>query len=94
MLIFKCRFTEREIGEFKAGLPAASYCLVNEPGGDIYYGVITDEQYDNMLDVLSGEALGCLEYLDEEELIEFIRIDNLETIGNSSLLESYRGSNF
>ena len=91
MLLFRCRFTYNELVAIKNYLPENEYCLVIGPGERDYYGVIDEGLHDKLMDILSGETLGILEYVDEQELKEYLQSDEAAgTLGNTTLLSKYQ----
>ncbi|MBL7700545.1 MAG: hypothetical protein JNK79_20460 [Chitinophagaceae bacterium] len=91
MLLFRCKFNEGELASLKNYLPAKEYCLVGGPGEDEYYGVMGEGLHDKLMDILSGETLEMLEYIDDSEIREVLKSNRpTEKIGNHLLLESYQ----
>jgi hypothetical protein len=91
MLLFRCKFSKDELAAFKNYLPEGEYCLVGGPGENEYYGVMEEGLHDKLMDILSGETLGVLEYLDEGEMRECMqRSEAAEKLGNNKLLEEYQ----
>lgn len=91
MLLFRCKFTYNELTAIKNYLPVDEYCLVIRPGERDYYGVMDEGLHDKLMDILSGETLGILEYVDEQELREYLKKEvAAEKVGNTTLLNSYQ----
>ena len=88
MLIFKCVFSFNELRALQNYLPADQYCIINKTGEKTYYGVMSEELHSKMLDILSGETLSQLEYVDEEELRKYASEPDAELLitGNENLL--------
>lgn len=86
MLIFKCFFTAREIGAIAQEMPGDGYCIMRRPGEQIFFGIVVEEWYGAFMDLLSGETLEQLEYLDEEEIRRLARPGDMETWGDGSLV--------
>lgn len=91
MLLFRCAFTHNELTSLKNSLPKDGYCIVGEPGERDYYGVIRAVLHERLMDVLSGETLELLEYVDEEEFKAFLSTgENLEIIGEPELIKGFQ----
>jgi hypothetical protein len=86
MLIFKCQFSAQELSAMKESLPHDGFCIMRRPGEKMHYGVMREDLHSRFMDVLSGETLGNLEYLDEDELKNFDQRD-AEITGNRRLIE-------
>ena len=88
MLIFKCVFSYNELRALQNYLPADQYCIINKTGEKTFYGLMTEELHSKMMDILSGETLGQLEYVDEEELRKYASESHAELMitGNKDLL--------
>jgi hypothetical protein len=67
MIFFKFKTSFNEIKAVQKHLNERTYCFIQLPGDDFHYGVIGEECFEKLLDVLSGETLEKLEYLDEPE---------------------------
>lgn len=90
MLLFRCEFTHNEFTALKNYLPTDDYCIVGEPGESEYYGVIRAGLHARFMDILSGETLERLEYVDDVEMRDFLKHEGIETTGNVSLLDKFR----
>ena len=86
LLIFKCAFQPHEVIALQNHLPADEYCLINNPGDKMIYGVMNEELHSRFMDILSGETLECLEYLDEPEFRQLFQEYGTEVIGNRDLI--------
>ena len=90
MLIFKCCFSAREMEEIRSALPGDGYCVVSNAGDRMCYGAINDEIYNQFMDVLSGETLEQLEYLDEDEFRRVLKgFSSPVFVGNRALVEEF-----
>ena len=88
MFFFKCVLTEDEFSALRVTISSDEYCLVRLPGDKNSYAIIAARLRDNIMDVLSGETLEQLEYLDEEEMRDVIKAaSNYEVVGNRELLK-------
>ena len=88
MLIFKCALQPDEIIALQQYLPADEYCLINFPGDKTTYGIMNDELHSRLMDLVSGETLECLEYLDESDLRKIGKVSKGEVIGNGGLIDN------
>jgi len=86
-LIFKCVLQPEEIIALQKYLPADGYCMINFPQEKIVYGIMSDELHTKFMDIVSGETLQCLEYLDEEDLRKVSKDEKSEILGNKSLID-------
>jgi len=86
-LIFKCALQQSEIIALQKYLPADEFCIINNLEEKICYGVMNDELHSRFMDILSGETLECLEYLDEKDFRKLAEVERLEVIGNVGLLD-------
>ena len=87
MLIFKCALQQSEIFAMQKYLPAEEFCLVNIPEEQISYGIMNEELHSRFMDILSGETLECLEYLDEKDFRKLGEVKRSDVIGNAGLLD-------
>jgi hypothetical protein len=87
LLIFKCALQQREIIALEKYLPADEFCIVSIPGERMSFGIMNDELHSRFMDILSGETLECLEYLDESDFEKLRDTGGGEVIGNSRLLD-------
>ena len=85
-MIFKCALQTDEVVALQKHLPADEYCFINIPEEKIMYGIMNEELHSRFMDILSGETLECLEYLDEGEIKKVFRGGRGEVIGNSELM--------
>jgi hypothetical protein len=69
-------------------LPADEYCLINFAGDENIYGVMNDGLHSRFMDIVSGETLECLEYLDEAEFRKLGMENRGEVIGNGRLMDN------
>jgi hypothetical protein len=69
-------------------LPADEFCLINIPHEKISYGIINDHLHSRFMDILSGETLECLEYLDQKDLKGIPSYSATDIIGNERLLRT------
>lgn len=91
MLLFRCRFTHNELTAIKNYLPEGEYCIIGGPEEREYYGVMSDGLHSRFIDILSGETLSLLEYLETGEMTEFLQgKTSLEETGNCELLDEFR----
>ena len=91
MLLFRCEFTHNELTALKNYLPQDEYCIIGGPGERDYYGVIEEGSHGRLLDILSGETLSMLEYVDEDELKRFVSVEEVvEIIGKCELIDKFR----
>jgi hypothetical protein len=89
MFFFKCVFTEKEFSSLQTTLPVGDFCVVRYRGDKVYCGIIDDSLHGNFMDILSGETLEQLEYLDEEDVRDyFAGRSDYEIVGNRELLKS------
>jgi hypothetical protein len=86
LLIFKCALHPHEVSALQKYLPAEEYCLINVPEQNTFYGIMNEELHSRFMDILSGETLECLEYLDEGEFKKFAKAPDREVIGNAALI--------
>lgn len=86
-MIFKCALQPHEVIALQNHLPADEYCLINIPRDKWTYGIMNEELHSKFMDILSGETLECLEYLDEQELRKLIEEHGAEVIGNRALID-------
>jgi hypothetical protein len=86
LLIFKCVFLGDELAALQNYMPPQGYCIVSVPEENICYGVISAVFHSKFMDILSGETLEHLEYLDQQELTNLIADKNVTIIGNADLL--------
>lgn len=89
MLIFKCVLQPDEVIALQKDLPADEYCLIKVPEEKIVYGIMNEELHSRLMDIVSGETLECLEYLDEVEFRNVSRMERREVTGNSRLIEKF-----
>ena len=68
-------------------MPSDAFCIVIIPNEKMSYGIMEEELHSKFMDVLSGETLECLEYLDENDFKKLGEVDRSEIIGNASLLD-------
>ena len=87
LLIFKCALQHSEIDAIQKSLPADEYCIVSVPEQKISYGVMNEDLHSRFMDVLSGETLEHLEYLDEKEFKKVVDVKRSKVIGNVGLLD-------
>ncbi|MBC7981482.1 hypothetical protein H7X65_00210 [Candidatus Parcubacteria bacterium] len=92
MLIFKCTFPYNELTALRKHLPENDFCIITHPDEKIYYGIIKADLHSKFMDMLSGETLEQLEYLDEKELRYSVKNENFDVIGNEELLKRFLGS--
>lgn len=91
MLLFRCELTHNELASLKNALPQDGYCIIGKRGALEYYGVITAVLHGKLMDTLSGETLGLLEYVDEEELKSFLlQGGSIEIVGEVDLIAKYQ----
>lgn len=91
MLLFRCRFTHNELTAIKNYLPQGEYCLVSGGESREYFGVMEEGLHSRFIDILSGETLSYLEYVDSDEMNDFLRKnDLLEETGNCTLLDEFK----
>jgi hypothetical protein len=90
MLLFKCTLTHNELTALQNYLPHDEFCIVNKPGEVMYYGVMEEELHGKFMDILSGETLELLEYLDEKDMKELLRSASFDVVGNGSLLKEFK----
>ena len=88
-MIFKCVLHPDEIVALQKYLPADEYCLINFPEEKIVYGIMSEQLHTKFMDIVSGETLECLEYLDEEELRKVSKDEKREVLGNESLIDEF-----
>ena len=86
-MIFKCALQHSEINAIRKSLPDDEYCIVSDAEQNLSYGVMKEELHSRFMDVLSGETLERLEYLDEKEFRKLGDIDRSKVIGNAALLD-------
>ena len=86
MLIFKCALQPHEVIALQKHLPADDYCLIKLPHEKIIFGIMNEELHSRFMDILSGETLECLEYLDEAEFRKLFEEHGTEVIGNGELI--------
>jgi hypothetical protein len=86
-LIFKCALLPGEVVAMQKHLPADEFCIINNPEEKINYGIMNDELHARFMDILSGETLECLEYLDVGEFRKLGEIERWEVIGNARLMD-------
>lgn len=67
-------------------LPVDEFCLIVIPEEKIFYGVMDEELHSKFMDILSGETLECLEYMDEKDL-KNLDYSKSDIIGNEDLLK-------
>jgi len=87
LLIFKCALQQSEIIAMQERLPADDFCIINKPGEKMSYGIMNEELHSRFINILSGETLERLEYLDEMELRNIREGGGQEIIGNVLLLD-------
>ena len=88
MILFKCVFTEKEFSSLQTTLSADDFCITRLPANDFFYGIIDDRLHASFMDILSGETLERLEYLDEEDIREVLAgRDDYELIGNKDMMK-------
>ena len=61
--------------------------MIKFPQEKIVYGIMSDELHTKFMDIVSGETLQCLEYLDEEDLRKVSKDEKSEILGNKSLID-------
>lgn len=86
-MIFKCALQPHEVIALQKHLPADEYCFINIPSEKIIYGIMNEQLHSRFMDILSGETLECLEYLDEAEFRKLIQEHGREVIGNRELID-------
>ena len=86
-MFFKCYFQQRELIALQSYLPHDEFCIFNVPGEKFYYGVMNEELHSKFMDILSGETLEQLEYLDEKDFINTGRQSMAEIMGNEGHLK-------
>ena len=69
-------------------LPHNEFCIINIPGEEFYYGVMNDELHSKFMDILSGETLELLEYLDESDFKNTVRDHKADILGNEGHLNT------
>lgn len=93
MMFFKCQITYNELVSLDRILSDEVYCVIKNPGDNYYYGVMPSTAYDKLIEVLSGDSLVNLEYLDQDEfrkgvvLIDTVKSYPHHIIGNTDLLQ-------
>ncbi len=70
-------------------LPHDEFCIFNVPGEKFYYGVMNEVMHSKFMDILSGETLVQLEYLDEKDFKNTERHSMAEILGNEGHLKNY-----
>lgn len=91
MLLFRCKFTHNELTAIKNYLPEGEYCIVGGPEERESYGVMEEGLHSRFIDILSGETLSYLEYVDSDEMTAFLKKHApLEETGNCRLLDEFR----
>jgi hypothetical protein len=86
LLIFKCALQQAEIIALQKYLPADEFCIINIPGERLSYGIMNEELHSRFMDILSGETLECLEYLDKGDFEKLRAAGDAVVIGNGRLL--------
>lgn len=89
MLFFKCRPSLNELVAMEKYLPEETYCITREKFEEYYYGVIRVTMFNKLLNVLSGETLEHLEYLNDDEfrdILSHLKFNNIPFLGNRELL--------
>ena len=89
MLFFKCRISFNELVGLEKQLPSEQYCISTDRLDEYHYGVIKVGAFNKLLNVLSGETLQELEYLNEDEfrhVISNLRNNKAAFRGNQELL--------
>ena len=69
-------------------LPHDEFCIINVPGEKFYYGIMNEELHSKFMDILSGETLEQLEYIDEKDFKTLVRYSNAEIMGNEVHLKN------
>lgn len=87
LLIFKCALLPDEMIALQKHLPADEYCLINFAGDTNIYGVMNDGLHSRFMDIVSGETLEFLEYLDEADFRK-LGMERREVIGNGRLVDN------
>ena len=87
MLIFKCALQQNEIIALQKYLPVDEFCIISLPGERMSYGIMNEELHSRFMDILSGETLECLEYLDGSDFEKMKDAGEGEVIGNARLLD-------
>ena len=85
-MLFKCCFQHHELSTLQNNLPVEEFCIVKVSAEKNFYGVMNDELHSKFLDILSGETLEQLEYLDENDFRN-LDYDRSDLIGNEELLK-------
>ena len=64
-----------------------SYCITKDSVDDYHYGVIDSAAFDKLINVLTAETLGELEYLSEDEFKSIIQSSRPPSfLGNQALI--------
>ena len=86
-MFFKCKISYNELVSIQKNLSADSYCITKDAVDDYHYGIIDVRAFDKLLNVLSGETLGELEYLAEDEFKSAVEPARGSTfVGNTTLM--------
>jgi hypothetical protein len=89
MLFFKCRISLNEITALERNLPQDIYCISRDKLDQFHYGVIRSSGFNKLLNVLSGETLEDLEYLNDDEfrnVVSRLKSKSVAFSGNTGLL--------
>ncbi|HUQ64896.1 MAG TPA: hypothetical protein VM101_02000 [Flavitalea sp.] len=74
-----------EVAALQKYMPPGEYCIIHITEENIWCGVISDEHHSKFIDILSGETLEQLEYLDEDEFRNIIKDKQFSVVGNRDL---------
>ena len=79
-----------ELLALQKNLPSDSFCLINHDDDKIYYALMYDDMHVKCMDILSGETLEQMEYMEEKEF-KAMSTTGAKIIGNRELLARVGG---
>lgn len=89
-MFFKCYFQQSELTTLQNYLSQDEFCIIHVPVEKFCYGIMTDEFHSKFMDILSGETLEKLEYLDENDFKNMVSNSKTGIIGNEDLFNKLK----